>query len=450
MGGGVKMIAGDGARVLGAARAVLAARECCVLGVDWGFLGEADGRGYFTPTEDEVVRAGYANYLATRGSLIGVLGELEEECGRAADDWRLRRPAFAVTLAAAVLLARGSRGAMGLAGRSRVLRKKLDEADVCRGVPAKTFARLYQAATARDRLAKLYEAMAWFRGNRADFTGVSAGGEFDEILALLDAQSVADLSRGLLLRDRLRYRWFSFRRRHHSAWKKSVFELFRFSGSMISDLRQPGSRGGLVAKRVTAAQRVAVLERARPGDIFITRHDDALSNLFLPGFWPHAALYLGSEAQRRERGIVLEGADAAGEGRFLEAKKDGVLVRPADDTLAVDALIVLRPPLGDEEIGEALRRALAHAGKLYDFVFDFRTSDRLACTEVVYRAYYDCGGLKFQLKEVGGRLCLPAEELIHQALEQGFEVLLSCGIGSGGLLRGQRAELALHSSRAGI
>jgi hypothetical protein len=51
---------------------------------------------------------------------------------------------------------------------------------------------------------------------------------------------------------------------------------------------------------------------------------------------------------------------------------------------------------------------------------------------------------------VGGRLCLPAEELIHQALEQGFEVLLSCGIGSGGLLRGQRAELALHSSRAGI
>jgi hypothetical protein len=440
-----------GARVQGAARTVLAACEYEGLGEGWEFLERAERRGYLTPTEEDVVRAGYAHYLATRASLIGVLAELEPECGRVADDWRLRRGAFAVTLAAAALLARGSRRAVALGGRSRVLRKKLDEPDLLRGVPPKTFARLYHAATLRHRLAKFYEAIVWFQGNRAEFDGLSDGGELGEILRILDAQSAGDLSRRLFFRDRLRYRWFSFRRRHHSAWKKSVFELFRFSGSMISELRQPGAKSGSGIKRVTAEQSEAVLSLARPGDVFITRHDDALSNLFLPGYWPHAALFIGSEAQRCERGMVLEDeVEFLAAARFLEAKKDGVLLRTADDTLAVDALVVLRPPLGDQEITAALRRALEHEGKLYDFVFDFRRSDRLACTEVVYRAFYDCGGLEFRLKEVSGRLCLPAEELIHQALEQGFEVVLSCGIGSGGLLRGRAAELALHSSRAGI
>lgn len=441
------LAADENARVSGAARAVLAAARIPAPGETWIFLAEADQRGYFTPSEDEQIRSAYATYLATRASLIDVVAALEPECRSAADDWRLRRPAFAVTLAAAALLAQGSRRALSLGKQSRLLRKKLDEPDPHRGVPAKTFARLYQAATTPHRLAKLYEALVWFRENRAAFDSSTDFPELREILTLLDSNPAAGLSPRLLLRDRLRYRWFSFRRRNHSAWKKSVFELFRFSGSMIADLRQPGVKPE-AAKRVTRELSDSILRLARPGDIFITRHDDALSNLFLPGFWPHAALFLGSEAQRREHGIFL--GPVTDPARFLEAKKDGVLLRPADDTLAVDALIVLRPPLGCPEIAAALDQALSHTGKLYDFVFDFRTSDRLACTEVIYRTYHDCGTLQFQLKEVSGRLCLPAEELINQALDQGFKVVLACGIGSGGLLRGQRAELAMHSSRAGI
>jgi len=53
-----------------------------------------------------------------------------------------------------------------------------------------------------------------------------------------------------------------------------------------------------------------------------------MSNLFLPGFWPHSALWLGAE-----------------DADILEAKKDGVLLRTIEDTLQVDAFIVLRPKL---------------------------------------------------------------------------------------------------------
>jgi hypothetical protein len=192
---------------------------------------------------------------------------------------------------------------------------------------------------------------------------------------------------------------------------------------------------------------------SEPGDVFLTRHDDAVSNLFLPGFWPHGALFIGDQAQREGLGLELPAGTArlaADPVKFLEAKKDGVRFRPAEETLAVDCVVILRPPVEAAVKAEALRRASGHAGKRYDFVFDFRTSDRLACTEVIYRAYHGQGGLHFELLPTGGRICLPAEELINQALEQGFQIVATCGIGKGGLLQGQAAELALHQTRCGI
>lgn len=37
---------------------------------------------------------------------------------------------------------------------------------------------------------------------------------------------------------------------------------------------------------------------AEDGDVIITRHVTALTNLFIPGFWPHAALYVSTREQR--------------------------------------------------------------------------------------------------------------------------------------------------------
>jgi hypothetical protein len=420
-----------------AARTVLAVASATPaagpLGPDWEFLAEANTRGYLTPPEDTTVRTRYAGYLASREALARVITSLEPICGSNPARWQEQLPAVAITLAAAATLAAGSRATIALAQTSRLLRKKLDEPDSAFGIPPKTFARLYRASTSPRRLALLFEALTWFAAHRPAFDHVAdQAPDFAAILQLLDGSALrATLTPELLLRDRLRYRWFSLRRRHHSAWKKSVFELFKLSGRIIADLHQPGVKAHGEPKRVTAELRQQALAHARPGDVFITRHDDALSNLFLPGFWPHAALFLGA-------------------GEFLEAKKDGVRRRFPDETLAVDAFVILRPPLDHDLIQQALTRALTHDGKLYDFTFDFRTSNRLACTEVVYRAFHHCGPLAFELRDVGARLCLPAEELITQALAQRFSVVLACGIGSNQLLFGQRAELALLSSRAGI
>jgi hypothetical protein len=359
-----------------------------------------------------------------------------------------------VALLAACLLARGTRAWIAPASRSRLLRRKLDEADRAGGLPRKSFARLYRATTDPRRLRQLGEALAFYRERREDFAARSSAAPFGDVLRRLDAELTRAPEWTGGWRDRLGYRWFSIRRRHRSAWKTAVFGLFRGSGSLIAELRRPSRRpGGPREKRITAEWRAAILADVRAGDVFVTRHDDALSNLFLPGYWPHAALFVGDSGERLALGMDPRAPgwrEAGPDIRFLEAKKDGVRFRPAGETLAVDQLVVLRPPLAAPDRRAALERAAGHAGKPYDFVFDFRTSDRLACTEVVYRAYHRCGRLEFALTETAGRLCLPAEELISQALEQGFSVVGVVGIGGRGWRRGRAAELAFHASRCGL
>jgi hypothetical protein len=437
-------------RVRDGARTVAGAAAMARAGLELPFLDAASTRGYFTPDEDEAVRVRYAQYLGVRGALLATLAELEKACAPASGGWEKQLPAFAVAFAAACLLLRQARGLAGLAGVQSLLAKKLDEPSTLHGIPRKTFTYLFRATTDPARLMQFRDAAAFYDKHRSSIMGLAGDPELAEALALLEEERAwIECRKRDILRRRLAYGWHSFLRRHRSAWKQSVFGVFEMSGRAISELRQPGVKPPGAPKRITPELREKILRLARPGDVFVTRHDDAMSNLFLPGHWPHAAFFIGSESQRAALGLETpEGAfDPV---VFLEAKKDGVRFRLATDTLEVDALVVLRPPLAPGEIAASLARGMRHVGKPYDFAFDFRNSDRLACTEVIYRAYHGAGELAFSLVETGGRLCLPAEELISQALAQGFRVVAACGVGKDEIASGTRAELVLHASRSAL
>ena len=124
----------------------------------------------------------------------------------------------------------------------------------------------------------------------------------------------------------------------------------------------------------------------KPGDILAVRKEYAITNYFLPGYWPHVALYLGDAKARQSIGIdqhetvqsrwsqlMPQSKDSA--DRVLESKKDGVLIRSLSSPWESDSIVVLRPQLERHYIAEALTRALVHEGKPYDFDFDFTRSD---------------------------------------------------------------------------
>lgn len=416
------------------------------LGEEVASIERAAARGYFYPDEEELIRQRFNQYLALRTAMIEIHAELKAQGWAWLGDRQL--PVFVVAFAAGCLLDRADRYLVELATSRSVVWKKLDEEDVLSGIPRKTFTHIYRESSRPRALARLLVAHDYYRRHRAEIHALDADPRVGPAVALLRAEEPwMDIQMRQVLKRRARYRWFSFLRRHRSAWKKVTFGIFEASGRAVAELAVPGVKPLGAPKRIDARLRAGLLPLLQPGDVVVTRHDDAVSNLFLPGFWPHAALFLGGRDQLEQLAVALPDAAHGGGPWFLEAKKDGVRVRPVEETLQVDALMVLRPPLSGDELAHGLRRALQHTGKPYDFLFDFRTADRLVCTEVVYRGYHGAGPVKFELREVGGRLCLPAEVFLDQALSCGFEVVAAAGLGGSEVLTGEAARDELAATR---
>lgn len=406
----------------------------------------AEARGYFHPDEEQLILLRYTQYMAVRSTLVQVLAELRRHTGRTVLGWRRwpqRMPVFLAAYAAGCLLHRAASRVVGFAAARPVVWRKLDEENRASGLPRKSFTHLYGRFSHPANLTRLLLARDFHRRHREAIREWADDPLVGPVVALLEREQAAmDLRKSEALRRGAAYRWHSLLRRQRSAWKRVTFGLFKVGGCAVADLRVPGARKAGAAKRIDAAIQQRLLAVLRPGDVLVTRHDDALSNLFLPGYWPHAALFIGDPGDGP--GLVGGEIPGAGEGPFfLEAKKDGVRVRPAAETMAVDELLVMRPPLEAGAIEELISKSCReHVGKPYDFVFDFRTADRLVCTEVVYRTYHGAGPVRFELAEVGGRLCLPAEAFLNQSMACGFELVAAAGLGGSGVLEGEQARHA--------
>lgn len=204
---------------------------------------------------------------------------------------------------------------------------------------------------------------------------------------------------------------------------------------------------------ITPAQIAALRGRMLPGDIMLQRREWYLSNVGLPGFWSHAALYVGTAEERHSffgaadvrRWVVSQGESsgdleplleqsrptaraAAGAPqehghlpRVLEAISEGVSFTTLEHSGDADSLVILRPRLDRVGIAAALRRAWAYAGRPYDFDFDFQTDSALVCTELVYKAFEpsaQTAGVRFRLEEILGRTAIPANSIARQFDEE--------------------------------
>ncbi|MCF6219510.1 MAG: hypothetical protein L3J65_00205 [Robiginitomaculum sp.] len=424
----------------------------------------AQARGYFTPGEDERLRTAYVHYLGVRAALWetvqSLLPYIELPRKFKKGDWQAHLRAFAVAFSSAAMLLRSGYYLIDMAADRPVVRDKLDEAEPRYGIERKQFTEIYDSLISTRRMAKYYSALSFYQRYESEIYSALTG-EFAPVADILRFEEpyFETRFRGHVKR-KAKFNIFSLRRRRLSAVSKIMFFLFKSIGSDIAELKQPLVKPRGAGKRVTNGVRTELLKLVQPGDVFVTRHDDAMSNLFLPGFWPHAALYIGTDAERARMGVAAckpEHQSIPGEVRFLESKKDGVLFRPAKDTLQIDACVILRPKISPQDLRAALNRALSHSGKLYDFVFDFASADRLACTELIYRTYNGFAGsagagnggadIDFKLAERAARQCLSAEDLLNQAVGNGwFEVVALYGVGDDKLSSGEEAYKRLIKS----
>lgn len=367
----------------------------------------AQARGYYLPDEDERLRHVFSAYLEIREGLKMVLARVEpwidKKDGLGAED---RFRAFVIGFTASCMLLRSGSYVVRIASGKPVVAQKLDEAEPRFGMVRKSFTDIYRAQSSVPRMWRFHQAWRFYDEYRRHILAMADDGMVGSLIPLLKAEEpFMEKRKREYLAKRFRYRLHSFFRRNRSGFENTMFQMLELGGRAVSELRDPMAGFIAMPKRVPGEPLEAIRGFLKPGDIIVTRHKDALTNVFLPGYWPHAALYVGEQV---------------GGGNVVEAKKDGVLLRELDETLRVDSFVVLRADVEDTVLAEVVFRAMSHVGKLFDFAFDFRQADRLACTNLVYRSWHGMAGMHFRLGEQSGRFCLPAEDLIEQTLSSGI------------------------------
>ncbi|MBI4650772.1 hypothetical protein HY745_05700, partial [Candidatus Desantisbacteria bacterium] len=200
---------------------------------------------------------------------------------------------------------------------------------------------------------------------------------------------------------------------------------------------------------ISGEQIKEIYPRLLPGDILLERREWYLSNIGLPGFWTHPALFIGTPDEREKyfddpevkkwtiyqgqsdgnfESLIKSKYPAAYElctkrqeenhaPRILEAIGEGVSFTTIEHSAYADSLVVLRPKLTKKEKAIALLRAFHYSGRPYDFNFDFLTDAAIVCSELIYKSYEPSKtykGLFFPLERLMGRQIVAPNEIAHQ------------------------------------
>jgi 1-acyl-sn-glycerol-3-phosphate acyltransferase len=374
-------------------------------------------RSFYRQADNDAVRQLLFSYLTYRTTLLSFIWKYQNHAQVA--DARLRARAFLLDLAAASTLYDASLKFVTRFGRAPETVRKLNEAEPAWNIPPGVYdlvkRNLLQAHT-RDFMEN---AMREYRAAQPRFAGHDLVtpppyAAFHAAIARHGA-SRAELT-PLLLQENVTGPVAEVKR----LGKGVSYRVQAFVSTWLGNtrIREPNQGRRLISP----AQLAQIRAQLRPGDILLERQNWFLSRAFMPGFWAHAALYVGTtndlarlgladdERVRRHWRKFATRDEEGHEHVILEAVPQGVRMTTLEHCLGIaDYAAVLRPRLGDPQIREAIARAFSHLGKPYDFDFDFFTTDKIVCTELVYRCYD--GQLQFPLVDVMGRKTLPPTEL---------------------------------------
>jgi 1-acyl-sn-glycerol-3-phosphate acyltransferase len=379
----------------------------------------AGERSYYRPEDDEEIRRMLVSYLSYRAALLRTVWTYQRHAELTDEHARLRALLLHYT-AAAVAYDYAARFVRAFDGKPVAI-KKLNEAEPRWDLPGGTYDTIranlghvshrrwleagwqnYHATLPQWAAAGMRDGEPYARFHRSIATaGVNTAQLSEKLLSYKVQTAVADIGK------------FA-----HGGWYRTSSAVSILIGD--TKIREPRRGAGLVKPD----QLTALRGKLRPGDILIERHNWFLSNAFLPGYWPHAALYVGTADELRTLGLERDPRvakqlerfaqrDASGHApAIIEAQSEGVIFTTAEHSIGdSDSVCVLRPRVSLEQTKEAIAQAFSHAGKPYDFEFDFFSADKLVCTEVVFRAYGRV--MDFPLVEIMGTKTLPALEIVR-------------------------------------
>lgn len=153
----------------------------------------------------------------------------------------------------------------------------------------------------------------------------------------------------------------------------------------------------------------------RCGDILLEKTPFRLTDKLIPGYWGHAAVWIGTEQELRELGIwdhplVQNYHKGIGNGNcVVEALRSGVEMNQLKGFLNIDSIGVLRrDELSAQDRKQIVLQTLRQVGKSYDFNFDVESLEKVYCSKLIYLAY---NGIDWSVKKSFGRTTFTPDDV---------------------------------------
>lgn len=173
-----------------------------------------------------------------------------------------------------------------------------------------------------------------------------------------------------------------------------------------------------------------------PLDILFEKTPFRLTDKFIPGYYGHVAIWLGSPeelmrftVQYKGKTIplldhpdVLPHLEKLSQGKLIvEALREpGVTMNTLEHFMDIDDLLVMKPN-NVRDPGEHLLRVFQQIGKPYDFNFDVETESALICSELVYLVFID---EVWPTKREVGRFTISPDHVAWKAVDSCYEPVL--------------------------
>jgi hypothetical protein len=388
-------------------------------------IGAASQRHYFTPDEDDRVRQGLLVYRNYRLAAYEIIFRHRDYARIPDESVRLR--CFLIAFAAALGLYEKSLKIIQVTEHQPLLRAKLNEPDAKFDLEADFFDDVLVGYSSLSNYRALARGDGFWRGQRRSelFRRLDSEPDWRWLGDLIRKKRIVVRKRLLdVLLRRLRYDWRAFWRTAFRPARQTRYGLQTLLGGRFADVYLVPNPVHVLTPQVLAGLR----PQLQPGDVLLCRAEGKLTAALVPGFWSHAAIYLGSRGELDALNVRehphaaarwAEIPEPAGPlGCVIEAVAPRVRICPLELSLHADHVVVLRPKVSREEIAAALGEALGHLGKPYDFEFDFNVSSRVVCTELVYRCYHRRGPIQFPLIKRLGRYTLSGDDTVHLALDE--------------------------------
>jgi len=387
-------------------------------------LAAAARRGYFTPDEDDRVRQALLAYRNYRLAAYEIIFRHRDFAHIAEES--LRRRCFLVGFAAALVLYAKSLKIIQVAEHQPLLRAKVNEPDAKFDLEAGFFDDVLVGYSSLSNYRALARADRFWRSQRREICRrLDTESDWHWLCNIIRRKRRVVRKRLFdVLKRRLRYDWRAFWQTALRPARQTRYSLQSLLGGRFAGVHVVPNPVHVLTPEVLGVLR----PQLQAGDVLLCRAEGKLSAALLPGFWSHAAIYLGSRSELKALNVRAyphaakrweEIPENTGPlGCVIEGVAPRVRICPLETSLHADHVVVLRPNLPREDIAAALGEAFGHLGKPYDFEFDFTVSSRIVCTELVYRCYHHRGPIQFPLVKRLGRFTLSGDDVVHLALDE--------------------------------